>query len=57
MSYVNFAEITRKSDSINYRQKKEKTLVFGNAGDEKNFHPDGRKFIFLIDFPEVLSFL
>ena len=33
------------------------TLASGNAGDEKNLHPSGRKFIFLIDFPEIFSFL
>ena len=26
--------------------KKKNTLVSGNAGDEKNLHPGGRKFIF-----------
>ena len=34
-----------------------KILVSGNAGDEKNLHPGCRKFIFLIDFPEIFSFL
>ena len=33
------------------------TLVSGNAGKEENLHPGGRKFIFLIDFPEKFSFL
>ena len=32
-------------------------LVSGNAGDKKNLHPGGRKFIFLIDFLEIFSFL
>ena len=43
------------------RSKKEKNkknpFVSGNAGDEKNFLPSGRKFIFLIDFPEMFPFL
>ena len=33
------------------------TLVSGNAGDEKNLRTGGRKLIFLIDFPEIFSFL
>ena len=33
------------------------TFISENAGDEKNLHPGGRKFIFLIDFPEIFSFL
>ena len=34
------------------------TLLSGNAGDKKNLHPGGRKFIFfLIDFPEIFFFL
>ena len=37
--------------------KKKKSVVSGNAGDEKNLHPGSRKFIFLIDFPEIFSFL
>ena len=45
----------RKLFCINYsdqlfpstnKAKKKNTLVPGNAGDEKNFHPGGRKFIF-----------
>ena len=28
------------------RSKKKNTLVSGNPGDEKNLHPDGRKFIY-----------
>ena len=27
------------------KAKKKNTLVSGNAGDEKNLHPGGRKFI------------
>ena len=38
-------------------QKKNNTLVSGNAGDEKNLYPGGRKFILLIKFPEILSFI
>ena len=30
--------------------KKKNTLVSGNAGDEKNLHPGGRKFIFFNQF-------
>ena len=36
-------------------QKKNNTLVFGNAFDEKNLPREAA--IFLIDFPEVFSFL
>ena len=32
------------------------TLVSGNADDKKNLNPGGRKFVFLIDFPELFSF-
>ena len=40
------------------RQKNQKKpLVSGNAGDKKNLHPGGRKFICLIDFLEIFSFL
>ena len=43
------------------RSKKEKNkknpFVSGNAGDEKNFLPSGRKSIFLIYFPEMFPFL
>ena len=31
----------------NDKAKKNNTLVFGNASDEKNLHPGGFKFIFL----------
>ena len=45
--------------SINFLKPKKRnnTVVSGNADDEKNLHPGGRKFIFLIDFPDLLSFL
>ena len=34
------------------------SLVSGNAGDKKNLHSSGRNFFFfLIDFPEIFSFL
>ena len=35
------------------------SLVSGNAGDKKNLHASGRNFFFffLIDFPEIFSFL
>ena len=39
------------------KAKENNTLVSGNAGDNKNFPPSGRKFIFLIGFPEIFSFL
>ena len=39
------------------QKKNKKTLVSGNVGDVKNLPPGGRKFIFLIDFPEMFSFL
>ena len=35
---------------------KNNTLVSGNAGDEKNLHPGGHKFIFLNRFSGVLLF-
>ena len=31
------------------------TLVSGNAGDEENLHPSGRKFNFLINFIEFFK--
>ena len=31
------------------------TLVFGNAGDEKNLHPGCRKFIFLTNLINMLE--
>ena len=34
---------------------KQKYCCFGKCGDEKNFHPGGRKFIFLINFPYQFS--
>ena len=34
-----------------------KKVVSRNAGDEKNLNPGDRKFIFLIDFPGIFSFL
>ena len=37
------------------KSKKKYTLVSGNAGDEKNLHPGGRKFIFLINFIDFLK--
>ena len=39
------------------RPKKKKKLVSGNAGDENNLHPGAHKFIFLIDFLEILLLL
>ena len=33
------------------------TLVSGNAGDKENLYLGDRKFIFLIDMPEIFSFL
>ena len=32
------------------------TLVSGNPDDDKNLNLGGRKFVFLIDFPELFSF-
>ena len=37
------------------KAKKNNTLVSGNAGDEKNLHPDGRNF-FQIFLPEISLF-
>ena len=52
-----FAKLKEKY--FNYRnyktfstEAKNKNLLFPEMlGDEKNLHPGGRKFIFLIDFP------
>ena len=41
--------------AVNLSQKN--ALVSGNAGDEKYLYPGGRKFTFLIEFPEIFSFL
>ena len=41
----------------NNNKNTKKTLVPANAGDEKNLQPGRCKFIFLIDFPEIFSFL
>ena len=38
-------------------QKNKNTLVSQNAGNGKNLHPGGCKFIFVIGFPETFSFL
>ena len=34
-----------------------KSYVSGNVGDENNIHWGGQIFIFLINFPEIFSFL
>ena len=39
----------------NWGQKK--SLVSENADDEKNLHSDDHKFVFLINFLEIFSFL
>ena len=39
------------------KAKQNNILVSGNMSDEKNLHSGSRKFIFLIDFPEIFSFL
>ena len=49
-----FAQSTR-DDLILDKAKKNNALVRGNAGDEKNLHPAGRKFIFLTNLIEVLE--
>ena len=38
------------SKKISGRAKNKNTLVSGNAGDEKNLRPSGRKFIFFSQF-------
>ena len=46
--------------SINFLKPKNNnnnTVVSGNADDEKNLHQGGRKFIFVINFPDIFSFL
>ena len=51
-----------QSSKIRPKKKKKKILVSGNAGDEKNLHAGGRKFIFFnrfsgnILFSSLLSF-
>lgn len=49
-----FAQFTR-DDLILDKAKKNNTLVRGNAGDEKNLLPAGRKFIFLTNLIEVFE--
>ena len=39
------------------RSDTKNTLVSGNAGDKENLYLGDRKFIFLIDMPEIFSFL
>ena len=46
--------------SINFLKPKNNnnnTVVSGNADDEKNHQQGGRKFIFVINFPDIFSFL
>ena len=46
--------------SINFLKPKNNNnnaVVSGNADDEKNHHQGGRKFIFVINFPDIFSFL
>ena len=47
--------------SINFLKPKNNNnnniVVSGNADDEKNLHQGGRKFIFVINFPDIFSFL
>ena len=38
-----------------HEAKKEITLVFGNASEEKSLHPGGRKFIFSISLIEFFK--
>ena len=45
------------NSTVQYNKAKKNTLVSGNAGDEKNLHPGGRNVFFLIDVPEIFSFL
>ena len=48
-------------NSINFLKPKNNNnnniVVSGNADDEKNLHQGGRKFIFVINFPDIFSFL
>ena len=39
------------------KAKQNNTLLFGNASVMKNLHPGRRKFIFLTNFLEILSFI
>ena len=39
------------------KAKQNNTLLFGNASVKKNLHPGRRKFIFLTNFLEILSFI
>ena len=46
-------------DKVNFKvlAKTNNTIVSRNAGDEKNFHPGGRKFIFCNPFfGDILNF-
>ena len=45
------------SSKVKKKKKKKKIcLVSGNAGDEKNFHPGGRKFLFFGRFSGDILF-
>ena len=44
-----------KRFSVSFRQMKKKVLVSRNAGDEKNLHLGGRKFISLINLIEIFK--
>ena len=48
-------------NSINFLKPKNNNnnniVVSGNADDEKNLHQGGRKFIFVINFHDIFSFL
>ena len=41
--------------NVNVKAKKKNTLVSRNGCDEKNLHPGGRKFIFLIKLIELFN--
>ena len=48
MSVLQIFEIAlNKKVKFPIKAKKKNALVSGNAGDEKNLYPDGRKLIFL----------
>ena len=49
-SFKNCLDVLHKVVGKKCKTKKKKTLVSGNAVDQKNLHPGGRKFIFFNRF-------
>ena len=53
LDFVN--EFYIRNKGILGKAKKKNTLVSGNAGDEKNLHPSGFTFVFLINVIEFFK--